>query len=223
MSKGRVTIALSLLGALLALWGCSQRPDFVAKHEPWREDEEKACLASGLVRENGLVTSRSALGGPEVCGALRPFTMRGAAGGRVTLNPPASLRCPMIPAIDRWVMETVEPAARQHLGVPLRELKVAASYSCRAMNHVSGARLSEHGHANALDVSAFILADGRSVTVKSGWYGDLRERAFLRAVHRGACGTFTTVLGPNYDANHRDHFHMDLAWHGRDGKMRICK
>ena len=91
------------------------------------------------------------------------------------------------------------------------------------MNHVSGARLSEHGHANAVDISAFVLADGRTVHVKSGWWGAFAERNFLRAVHGGACSIFTTVLGPNYDANHRDHFHLDLARHGRDGEGRICK
>jgi hypothetical protein len=91
------------------------------------------------------------------------------------------------------------------------------------MNNVSGSKLSEHGHANALDVSAFMLADGRWITVKKGWRGDPRESAFLRQVHQGACETFFTVLGPNADANHHDHFHLDLARHGRDGNLRICK
>ena len=72
-------------------------------------------------------------------------------------------------------------------------------------------------------MSGFLLANGRWVMVKSGWYGDLRERAFLRNVHQGSCETFTTVLGPNYDANHHDHFHLDLARHGRDGTYRVCK
>jgi hypothetical protein len=129
----------------------------------------------------------------------------------------------MIPSVDRWVAEVVEPAARFHFGSSIAELRVAASYSCRPMNHVSGARLSEHGYANALDVSAFTLADGHTITVRGGWYGDRQERAFLRAVHDGTCRHFTTVLGPNYDANHRDHFHMDLARHGRDGLTNICK
>ena len=91
------------------------------------------------------------------------------------------------------------------------------------MNNVDGANLSEHGHANAVDISTFVLADGREVAVKSGWWGGLAERNFLRDVHRGACGVFTTVLGPGYDINHRDHFHLDLARHGRDGEGRICK
>lgn len=115
----------------------------------------------------------------------------------------------------------VLPAARYHLRANVVELKVAGSYSCRPMNHVHGGRLSEHGHANAIDLSAFVLDNGTVVTVKGGWWGALAERNFLRAVHGGACTVFTTVLGPAYDANHRDHFHLDLARHNAEG--RICK
>ena len=91
------------------------------------------------------------------------------------------------------------------------------------MNHVSGAQLSEHGYANALDISRFTLASGEVVTVKGGWYGTARERAFLRDIHDGACTMFTTVLGPEYNAEHRDHFHMDLAHHGREGLKSYCR
>jgi hypothetical protein len=206
------------------LSGCSTQPNFVAKHEPWRADEEQACLTSGTIRESEFLRSRSALGGPsEFCGAIRPFEMTAADRGRISMKPAAMLRCPMVPAVERWIQTVVEPAARANLGSPLAELKVAASYSCRPINNISGGRLSEHGHANALDVSQFVLADGRVITVKGGWNGEIRERAFLRAVHRGACAEFTTVLGPEADAMHHDHFHMDLARHGRDGMNRICK
>ena len=215
---------VSSVGALLLLWGCSTGPDFVARHEPWRSDEEQACLTSGTVRETAWLRGRSALGGPSVCGASRPFEMAAANGGRVAFKPAALLRCPMVPQVERWVTTFVEPAARRHLGASLAELTVAASYACRPMNHQSGGRLSEHGHANALDVSAFTLSDGRKVTVLAGWWGaDERERAFLRAVHQGGCETFSTVLGPQYDAHHRDHFHLDLARRGRDGLDRVCK
>jgi hypothetical protein len=223
MVSSRVSAGVAVVSAALIVWGCSSQPNFVAKHEPWRADEEQACLTSGAIRESSFLQSRSALGGPSVCGAARPFEMFAAGSGRVSMKPSAMLRCPMVPAVERWVQMVVEPAARSHLGSPIVELKIAASYSCRAMNHVSGGRLSEHGHANALDISQFHLADGRVVTVKGGWNGDVRERGFLRAIHRGACDEFTTVLGPNHDAMHHDHFHLDLARHGRDGQMRICK
>jgi len=149
--------------------------------------------------------------------------MSAANGGRVTLKPAAVLRCPMIPQVERWVGEAVSPAAERFLGAEVVEIRVAASYGCRPINHVKGGKLSEHGHANALDVSAFILADGRRITVKGGWNGSDEERGFLRAVHQGACREFTTVLGPNADRNHHDHFHMDLARHGRNGLYRVCK
>jgi hypothetical protein len=222
MSRTCVTLALLAASGLL-FWGCSQTPHFIARDEPWRAEEEQACLSSGMVRATPFVQARAALGGPSVCGALQPFEMSGAGEGRIRMQPAAMLRCPMVPVVERWVREVVEPAARAHLGQPVVELKVAASYSCRPINHQSGGRLSEHGHANALDISAFKLADGNAVTVEGGWTGGGRERAFLRAVHRGACEQFMTVLGPDADSHHRDHFHLDLARRGQDGTGRICR
>ncbi len=216
-------LAVLMLSGLVLLWGCSTGPDFVARDEPWRGAEERACMASGHVHQTSFLRGRSALNGPSYCGAEAPFEMAAAASGRIALRPPAMQRCPMIPQVERWVVEVVEPAARYYFREGIAELKVAASYSCRAMNHQSGGRLSEHGYANALDISTFTLTSGEVVTVKGGWRGSPRERAFLGAVHQGACARFTTVLGPDYDANHHDHLHMDLARHGRDGLMRICK
>lgn len=223
MFRSRVILALVVALSAVALWACSRVPQFTAVEEPWRADEERACLASGMVHATPFITPRSALGGPSFCGALRPFSVAGTANGQVQLRPAALLRCPMVPQVDRWVQQVVIPAARYYLGAPVVELKIAASYSCRPMNNVDGAKLSEHGHANALDVAGFVLADGRTVAVKTGWWGAMAERNFLRAAHSGACRNFTTVLGPMYDANHRDHFHLDLARHGRDGTKQICK
>lgn len=216
------SLLLAGLGALL-LWGCSSRPEYTAREEPWRDRDEQACLAANVVRETRFVQARSALGGPSMCGAARPFEMAGTQDGRIGFKPTALLRCPMVPAVERWIANTIEPAARRHLGAPVVEMKVAASYACRPINHQSGGRLSEHGRANAIDIAAFHLADGRVVTVKDGWYGSGQERAFLRAVHGGACGEFTTVLGPEADRFHRDHLHVDLARHGRDGTYRVCQ
>lgn len=216
--------ALMLSGPLL-LWGCSSvsGPSFVAKDEPWRASEERACLSSGVVRQTNFIQSRSALGGPSVCGTEHPFEMSAADGGRIAMNPPALLRCPMVPQVDQFVTQVIEPAARMHFNQPLAEIHVAASYACRPINHVSGATLSEHGYANALDISEFTLANGQKITVKGGWNGSNREQAFLRTVHNGACRTFSTVLGPDYDSNHRDHLHVDLARRGRDGLNHVCK
>lgn len=211
------------IAALLQIQGCGKQAYFVAKEEPWRADEERRCLASGYVRNNPHISQRSALGGPSACGAIQPLYVSATAHGAVSLTPQATLQCPMVPATDHWVVTSVMPAARRYFRMDVVELKVAASYSCRPRNGIAGGVLSEHGLANALDISAFVLADGRKISVLTGWKGNAAEREFLRAVHRGACRTFTTVLGPNADAFHRDHFHLDLARHGRRGAGRICR
>jgi len=219
-----VSVRISILWLVLfvALSGCSTGPSFVVRDEPWRAEEERACLASGLVREEPpFVTVRASLGGPSACGALSPFKVTAAGHGAVELEPPALVRCPMVHALEYWTERVVLPAARRHLGAEVVGIKVAGSYSCRPMNSVSGAFLSEHGHANAVDVAGFVLADGRLVTVRNGWDGSWPERSFLRAVRSDSCRIFTTVLGPGYDRLHHDHFHLDLARHSGEG--RICK
>jgi hypothetical protein len=218
-----VLFLASVLTAVLGACGTGGQY-FVAKNEPWRAAEEESCLASGVVRETASIhTHPDALGGPSACGAEHPFEMAAADGGRVLIKPVALLRCPMIPQVDHWVAGVVQPAAHRIYGMPLVEVQIAGSYSCRPMNNVSGGILSEHGHANAIDVSAFVFADGSRVSVKSGWHAGGRERAFLQAAHDGACGQFTTVLSPDYDANHRDHFHLDLARRGPTGLGTVCK
>jgi hypothetical protein len=77
--------------------------------------------------------------------------------------------------------------------------------------------LSEHAFANAVDVSAFVLRDGRRVSVLNGWRGSPKERAFLRRLHQSACKRFGTVLGPEYNAAHANHFHFDMAKSMRNG------
>jgi hypothetical protein len=98
MYVARLLVVFTL--PLILLWGCARQPDYVTKDEPWRRVDETQCLQSGYVRESRYVHARSALGGPDTCGALQPFEMAAAASGTVQLVPVATLRCPMIPAVD---------------------------------------------------------------------------------------------------------------------------
>lgn len=220
-----IFIAVSLLQScgLKPFPSSGKGPYFLAKDEPWRRQEEYSCLKSGDVRQSAFVISQSKIDGPSYCGAERPFRVAAVSSGLVTLSPYATLRCPMVPAVNQWVQQIVDPAARRYFGRPIVDIKVISSYSCRPQNNRRGARLSEHGYANALDVSAFRLSGGRVIDIKSGWRSGGAESAFLRQVHRGACDIFYTVLGPNHDKHHYNHFHLDLARHGQNGTRRICK
>ena len=143
------------------------------------------------------------------CGVPNPWQVRSVGG--VRLSQAATLNCGVVGALNDWVGEVAQPAAASAFGERIVGVDVAASYSCRAMNSKRGARLSEHGLGNAIDISGFTLESGRKVTVKAGWRGARDEQGFLKDVHRGSCETFSTVLGPNADRAHHDHFHLDLA------------
>ncbi len=133
-----------------------------------------------------------------------------ASVGPVEIKPQATLACPIVNALDKWIMDAVQPSSLRWFGQPIVEIKQISAYSCRGMNGQRGARISEHAFGNALDIAAFILADGRKVTVKDGWKGTPEEQAFLHDVQGGACEQFTTVLAPGSNVYHYDHIHVDL-------------
>lgn len=123
-----------------------------------------------------------------------------------------AMTCPLARQFARWAREAMQPAARAWLGSPVVRVESLGTYSCRPVNGRPGARLSEHGRANAVDIGAFVLADGRRITVLAGWNGgDGDVRRFLRAIHAAGCRRFGIVLGPDADAFHRDHLHFDMG------------
>jgi hypothetical protein len=143
-----------------------------------------------------------------------------AAVGPVEIKPAATLACPIVSALDRWITEAVQPAAQRWFRQPVTEIKQISAYSCRGMNGQPGARISEHAFGNALDIAAFTLADGRKITVKNGWRGSPEEQGFLRDVQGAACDSFNTVLAPGSNRFHYDHIHVDLI--RRSSGHKIC-
>ncbi len=136
---------------------------------------------------------------------------------RVAVVPPATLRCSMAEQVARWVRDDVAPAAKAIVGTVLHRLDNLDSYECRSQNRIRGARLSEHGRANAFDVGDFRGADGKvfgltDVKVAKTW------RESLRA---SACARFATVLGPGSDGFHEEHVHLDLA--ERHNGYKMCQ
>jgi hypothetical protein len=141
--------------------------------------------------------------------------------GQVSMKPAATLACPIVSALDRWLADSVQPAAMRWFGVRVAEIKQISAYSCRGMNGNPHAHISEHAFGNALDIAAFTLADGRRITVKGGWRGLPEEQGFLRDVHASACQQFNTVLSPGSNSHHEDHIHVDLM--RRSSGRTICR
>jgi len=141
--------------------------------------------------------------------------------GPVSIKPTATLACPIVSVLDRWLADQVQPAAQRWFGVRVVEIRQISAYSCRGMNGNPYAHISEHAFGNALDIAAFTLADGRRVTVKSGWRGMPEEQGFLRDVQASACQQFNTVLAPGSNRHHEDHIHVDLM--RRSSGRVICQ
>jgi hypothetical protein len=148
-----------------------------------------------------------AVSGPDGCGIAQPVRLSGAAGLR--LEPPVTVGCDAAKAVADWVERAVRPAARERLGAEPVALRTFAGYACRTRNNRPGGKLSEHAKGRAVDIGGVRLADGREVMLLGNWRGG--EGAFFRAIWRGACGPFGTVLGPDADRWHQDHLHLDVA------------
>jgi hypothetical protein len=135
---------------------------------------------------------------------------------QVSVKPAAILRCAMASALADWIRTDIAPLAAS-LGSTVSDLDNFDSFECRGRNRVVGAKLSEHGRANALDVRALKLANGQSISLTDRTVSrELRE-----SVLHSVCARFSTVLGPGADWYHEDHIHLDLM--ERRNNYRICQ
>jgi hypothetical protein len=232
-------LALALLGfAGFLAWGYARNhPEDV----PWTRLD--------LARPVGAFTGRklAALGGdPAECRALLgragirfaalpardsggscgyDHAVRFSRGGAVGLAwRPGDLAtsCQVAAGLALWEWHVVQPAALRHFGVEADAVEHYGSYSCRRIYGRSEGAWSEHASANAVDIAAFRLRDGRRVSVAGDWKASGAKADFLREVRDGACRLFATTLSPDYNAAHRDHLHLDQAERGAVG-WRACR
>ena len=124
--------------------------------------------------------------------------------------------CPLAVSYALWESHVLQPLAQQHFGQTPRRVTHLGSYACR--NVRGGTRQSEHASANAIDISAIALSDGRSISVEKHWNDNGAAGAFLRDLHRQSCRVFTMTRGPDYDAAHHNHFHF-----GMGGRFGLCR
>ena len=130
--------------------------------------------------------------------------------GKATLNRPAVMTCALAEKLSEWEGVFVQPAATRLLGGPVTTMHHYGTYACRRATG-KRSRMSEHARANAIDIGIFETASGLKASVTLNWNGHDAKAEFLKQVGQGACTLFAGVLGPDSDANHRDHFHFDMG------------
>lgn len=171
-------------------------------------------LCAGKLTELGArytpLPDRSYGGGCSAYGAVRLDNIGVPA---TNLGP---MTCPLAQNFTAWARYGVAPAARLLLGSELVRIETFGTYSCRTI--AGSGKLSEHARSNAIDIAAFLLANGRRISVQDGWNGDRDAQAFLRRIRESACKRFRTVLSPDYNAAHHDHLHFDMG-----GKGTYCR
>ena len=122
----------------------------------------------------------------------------------------ATMQCPLALGTYIWINE-IDRAAKEHLGAGLARVQHAGAYSCRRQVGNNSGAWSEHAFANAWDIMGFELDDGRVISVLKDWDGDKDRRRFLRDVRGKACKIFRVTLSPDFNAAHKDHFHVDMG------------
>lgn len=129
------------------------------------------------------------------------------------------ISCQMAGALAMWLEHSVQPAAQKTLGSKVTGIRHMGVYACRNIVGAKGLKpfRSQHARANAIDIAAFTLTDGRVVSIAKHWRTSGPESAFLHQIHDGACGYFRVAIGPDYNEVHHDHFHLDR------GAFKSCR
>ena len=123
---------------------------------------------------------------------------------------PEDMRCAIAARLYGWERHVLQPAARRILGEPIAEILHFGSYSCRTIRGRSS--MSQHATANAFDIAGFRTASGKLISVKTDWGKRSNEGKFLHVARDGLCDWFNATLSPEYNADHADHFHVDMGW-----------
>ncbi|MCR0982142.1 extensin-like domain-containing protein [Roseomonas populi] len=181
---------------------------------------------SRMAREPGLCAESFAMSGIPIptlppqperdgCGIAEPVRMPGP----LRFQPGAPVvNCPLAAAWTIFERHGLQPAAEAAFGQRVTAVRHLGAYNCRNVYHRANARRSQHATANAIDIAGFTLADGRAVNLPGDWRAAGAPSSgsgdFLRAVRDSACRVFGAVLGPDYNAAHRDHFHLDRGGWG---------
>ena len=208
------TASILLLALLVTACSGGERRDVVRRaNDAFKSEPSQQCLKS--LKANDVkytpLPNQSFGGGCQTIDTVKLMRFSTEASNL------GAMTCPLAASFTAWAKHAVRPAARQYLGTDVVRIETFGTYNCRNVNGARSGKSSEHAYGNAVDVAAFVLKDGRRISVLNGWSGKADERAFLRRLHESACKRFGTVLGPNYNSAHANHFHFDMGKTMKDG------
>lgn len=189
------------------------------RHPPgWATDAKLRALADDIPACRAVLTRSQvdfAQLPPEGEGACRREDRTRLTGFPLQPDSPP-VTCPAAVSLELWQRTVLDPAAAEIFGSRIASIIHYGAYSCRRLYARDDGPWSEHATGNAIDIAAFTLADGTEISVLRDWQGTGDKSRFLRRVRDGACKSFATVLSPDYNAAHRDHFHFDMSrrWSG---------
>ncbi|KND59142.1 extensin-like protein [Candidatus Burkholderia verschuerenii] len=186
-----------------------------ALYKRWRTLRDPQ-LCSIALEHSGLVY-RPMADATGAGGCALKDVVRVTQAGDTRFSAPFLATCPLALGIAEFERRTFQPAALDMFGERVTRIEHVGSYACRNVNHQKDTALSQHASANAIDLTGFVLADGTRITLEQWAGANARDASFLRRVHEGACRSFATTLGPDYNALHATHFHVDM------GPTSICR
>lgn len=189
-------------------------PNLLTRYKLGRLQADPA-LCDQVLETSGLRVSHQAdTPADATCPLRNTLRVQGAAVG---LSSSFLASCPLAVAFALFERHSLQPAAQAVFGQAVTQVDHLGSFACRNMYNRTEGRLSQHASANALDIAGFRLADGRSISVLKDWPGEGDKARFLRQVRDSACDDFNVVLSPDYNAAHRNHFHLDM------GRWWVCR
>ncbi|AZF04083.1 extensin family protein [Pseudomonas sp. R5-89-07] len=189
-------------------------PNLLTRYKLGRLQDDPA-LCDQVLKTTGLRVSHQADSPADAACPLRN-TLR-VQSAEVGLSSSFLASCPLAVAFALFERHSLQPAAQAIYGQAVTRVDHLGSFACRNVYNRADGRLSQHASANALDIAGFRLANGRSVSVLEDWPGEGTDARFLRQLRDGACNAFNVVLSPDYNAAHRNHFHLDM------GRWWVCR
>ena len=219
MESMDMRIALFAASLALILGGCSAVPPDAPQRGKVRQaasiltprPDIRACLADLGARQAAFspLPDKYYGAGCSMLGTVQLSTVK-SDQAKLVLSNLGPVTCPLAETFAAWARFGADRAAQQILGSPIVRIETMGSYSCR--NVAGSERRSAHAVAQAIDVSGFVLADGRRITVSGNWHDPSpKVRQFFATIQASACKRFGTVLGPAYNAAHSDHLHLELS------------